>query len=346
MTAADPPAADPPAAGAAPDGGPVRGAALALAGAAVALLLAVGLWLGFRPAPGQLQGLVDARELRVASKVTGRLAAIHVREGERVESGQLLATLDSPEVAAKERQAAAAVEAAEAMAAKAEAGARPTEIAAAEAQWRRAEAAAELARVTFARIDRLAREGVVPGQKRDEARTNMVAAEEAARAARAQYETAVEGARVEDRRAAKAQAAQAAAARAEVEAARAETRIVAPAAGEVGRRLAEPGEIVGAGYPVMLLTETAAPWVTVTLREDQMPGVRPGSALVGTVPALGDRRVRFTVEMIAPAGDYATWRATRQSSGFDVRGFEVRLRPAEPVEGLRPGMSVLFAWPQ
>uniref|UniRef100_UPI003F6EB204 HlyD family secretion protein n=1 Tax=Polymorphobacter sp. TaxID=1909290 RepID=UPI003F6EB204 len=229
---------------------------------------------------------------------------------------------------------------------KAEAGARRTDIAAAEAQWKRAAAAAELARVTSERVARLARDGVVAGQKRDEANTNMVAAQEAERAARAQYDAALAGARVEDRRAARAQAAQARGAAQEVAAARAETRILAPAAGEVGRRLAQPGEIVGAGFPVLLLTEVRAPWVTVTLREDQMAGIRIGRTLSGIVPALEGRPARFTVSFMAPAGDYATWRATRQSSGFDIKGFEVRLVPAESLPGLRPGMSVLFDWPQ
>ena len=313
---------------------------------AVGAVVALGLWLAWRPAPGQVQGIVDAREYRVASKVTGRLAAVHVSEGQAVTAGQLLASIDSPEVAAKEAQVQAAVEAAQSQADKAEAGARRTDIVAAEAGWKRAAAAAELARVTFERVDRLAREDVVAGQKRDEARANMIAASEAARAARAQYDAALAGARTEDRRAARAQAAQARGAEAEVAAARTETRIIAPAAGEVGRRLAQPGEIVGAGFPVLLLTEVQAPWVTVTLREDQMDGVRMGREFHGSVPALADRTARFRVSFMAPAGDYATWRATRQSSGFDVKGFEVRLSPVQPVPGLRPGMSVLFDWPQ
>lgn len=313
---------------------------------AVGAVVALGLWLAWRPAPGQVQGIVDAREYRLASKVTGRLAAVHVAEGQAVTVGQLLASIDSPEVAAKEAQVQAAVEAAQSQADKAEAGARRTDIVAAEAGWKRAAAAAELARVTFERVDRLAREDVVAGQKRDEARANMIAASEAARAARAQYDAALAGARTEDRRAARAQAAQARGAEAEVAAARTETRIIAPAAGEVGRRLAQPGEIVGAGFPVLLLTEVQAPWVTVTLREDQMDGVRMGREFHGSVPALADRTARFRVSFMAPAGDYATWRATRQSSGFDVKGFEVRLSPVQPVPGLRPGMSVLFDWPQ
>jgi len=316
------------------------------AGLIIVAVVAVGLWLAWRPATGQIQGIVDAREYRVASKVTGRLAAVHVAEGQKVQAGQLLASIDSPEVAAKEAQVGAAVAAAQSQADKAEAGARRTDIAAAQAQWKRAAAAADLASITFGRVDRLARDGVIAGQKRDEARTNMIAASEAERAARAQYNAALAGARAEDRQAARAQAAQARGAAQEVAVARAETRILAPAAGEVGRRLAQPGEIVGAGYPVLLLTEVQAPWITVTLREDQMAGIRVGQELLGTVPALDGRSARFRVGFMAPAGDYATWRATRQSSGFDIKGFEVRLVPVQPLPGLRPGMSVLFDWPQ
>lgn len=332
-----PPAADP---------APARRRWLPLVGIGVLALLALGLWLAYRPAPDQLQGMVDARELRIASKVAGRLAAVHVAEGQRVAAGQLIATLDSPEVAAKARQAQAAVEAAGQQADKAAAGPRPSEISAVEAQWRRAEAAATLARTTYERTSRLAAQGVVAGQKRDEARTNMVASEEAARAARAQYDTALAGARIEDRRAARAQVAQAEGAAAEVDAARAETRLFAPAGGEVGRRLAQPGEIVGVGFPVMMLTEVDAPWVTLTLREDQLRGLKRGALLTGRVPALGRTARRFRVIYLAPAGDYATWRATRQSSGFDVKSFEVRLIPVGRIDGLRPGMTALFDWPQ
>lgn len=323
-----------------------RKTGIILAALAVLALIGLGLWLAWRPAPDQLQGIVDARELRVSSKIPGRLAQIHVEEGAGVTQGQLIATIDSPEALAKETQASAVVEAAEAQADKAEAGARSTDITAAEAQWRRAAAAADLAQVTFERVARLADEGVVAGQKRDEARTNMIAADQAARAARAQYDAALGGARREDKRAAKAQANQARGAAAEVAAALSETRVLAPASGEVGRRLAQPGELVGAGFPIMFVTQTASPWVTLTVREDQLGGMAMGREYTGTIPALSGAKARFRVSFMAPAGDYATWRATRQSSGFDIKGFEVRLAPTKPIEGLRPGMTVLFDWPQ
>lgn len=312
----------------------------------VMLLLGLGLWLSYRPVPDQLQGMVDARDARVTSKVTGRVATFHVEEGQPVTRGQLLFTIDSPEVAAKAQQADGALQAAQANEAKAQDGARPEDIRSAEAQWRRAQASADLAQTTFARTQRLYDQGVMAGQKRDEARANAIASTEAARAARAQYDLARSGTRREDKQAAGGQVQQARGALAEVQAADAETRILAPIAGEVGRRLAEPGELVPQGFPVFTVTDTAHPWVTLTVREDQLRGLRRGAAITGTVPALNGLAARFRVVFTAPAGDFATWRATRQSSGFDVKSFEVRLVAVAPIDGLRPGMTVLFAWPQ
>ncbi|MBN2973404.1 efflux RND transporter periplasmic adaptor subunit [Roseomonas aeriglobus] len=313
---------------------------------AVAIAIGAGLWLSYRPAPGLIQGMVDAREIRITSKVTGRVAAFNVEEGQAVQAGQLLYTISSPEVAAKQQQVGGVLEAAQATQDKADAGARPEDIRAAEAQWRRAQAAANLAQDTSARTQRLYAQGVVAGQKADEARTNAVASTEAAKAARAQYDQALAGARPQDRAAAGGQVRQARGAVAEVQAAAAETRIVAPAAGEIGKRLAQPGELVPQGFPVFMLTDVANAWVTLNVREDQLNGLRRGRQLVGMVPALGERRVTFRVTYMAPAGEFATWRATRQSSGFDVKSFEVRVMPTQRVDGLRPGMTVLFDWPQ
>ncbi|KRG62120.1 hemolysin secretion protein D [Stenotrophomonas terrae] len=317
-----------------------------IAGVVLLVLVVIGLWLGLRSPQDQVQGMADADNVNVAAKVTARLRQLHVGEGDRVSAGQVLFELDSPEVAAKERQADAVVAAAKAMAAKAEDGARSEDIRAAEANWKRALAGAELATSTFRRLDNLYAEGVVSRQKRDEAQAQARSSNELARAARAQYDLALAGARVEDKEAAQAQVRQAEGAKAEVDAARQETEGRAPLAGEVGKRMADIGELVPAGYPVFTLVDIDHLWVALNLREDQMNGLKPGARLQGTIPALQGRSATFDVYFISPAGDYATWRSTRQSSGYDVRSFEVRARPQQPIEGFRPGMSVLFAWPQ
>lgn len=318
------------------------GIALALV---LAIVVVVGLWLAWRSPAEQLQGMADADTVNVAAKITARLAELKVREGDRVKAGQVLFVLDSPEVAAKEEQAQGALEAASAVADKADAGARSEDIRAAQANWKRAEAGATLADATYQRVQNLFNEGVMTRQKRDEALAQARSSRELSNAARAQYDQALAGAREQDKRAAQGQVRQARGAVAEVDAAREEVNGRAPLAGEINKRMADVGELVPAGYPVFTLVDIDRMWVSVNLRESQMRGLKIGNRLRGQVPAL-DRDVEFEVYFINPAGDYATWRATRQSSGYDVRSFEIRLRPVARVEGFRPGMSVLFAWPQ
>ena len=318
------------------------GIALALV---LAIVVVVGLWLAWRNPAEQLQGMADADTVNVAAKITARLAELKVREGDRVKAGQVLFVLDSPEVAAKEEQAQGALDAASAVADKADAGARSEDIRAAQANWKRAEAGATLADATYQRVQNLFNEGVMTRQKRDEALAQARSSRELSNAARAQYDQALAGAREQDKRAAQGQVRQARGAVAEVDAAREEVNGRAPLAGEINKRMADVGELVPAGYPVFTLVDIDRMWVSVNLRESQMRGLKIGNRLRGQVPAL-DRDVEFEVYFINPAGDYATWRATRQSSGYDVRSFEIRLRPVARVEGFRPGMSVLFAWPQ
>lgn len=311
----------------------------------LAIVVVVGLWLAWRTPAEQLQGMADADTVNVAAKITARLAELKVREGDRVKAGQVLFVLDSPEVAAKEEQAHGALDAARAVADKADEGARSEDIRAAQANWKRAEAGATLADATYQRVQNLFNEGVMTRQKRDEALAQARSSRELSNAARAQYDQALAGARDQDKRAAQGQVRQAQGAVAEVNAARDEVNGRAPVAGEINKRMSDIGELVPAGYPVFTLVDIDHMWVSVNLREAQMRGLKVGSRLRGSVPAL-DRDAGFEVYFINPAGDYATWRATRQSSGYDVRSFEIRLRPVARIEGFRPGMSVLFAWPQ
>jgi len=177
----------------------------------VVLLIAVvlGLWLAWRSPADQIQGMADADTINVAAKITARVAELKVREGDRVQAGQVLFLLDSPEVAAKEQQAHGALAAAQAVADKADEGARSEDIRAAEANWKRAEAGATLAEATYQRVQNLFNEGVMTRQKRDEAQAQATSSRELARAARAQYDMALAGAREQDKRAAQGQVQQA-----------------------------------------------------------------------------------------------------------------------------------------
>ena len=300
-----------------------------------------GFWQASRPAPQVLQGQMEAQETDVAPKVTARIAEILVKEGDRLIVGSPLLRLDSPEVSAKLAQATAAQEAARAVEAKAQAGARPQEIEMARLNWQRAVAAAQLAERSFARVDGLAREGLVAAQKRDEAEANHRAARDQALAAKAQYDLARAGARPEDRSAASAQVRQVAGVLAEVQAAQAETELKSPVAGEVAKVLARVGELSPQGVPVVTVVNLQDQWVVLNVREDKLSRFALGAEFEGRLPALAQRSVRFKVFHSAALPDFATWRATRADQGFDARTFEVKARPLAPIEGMRPGMSVL-----
>ena len=302
-----------------------------------------GLWLAYHPAPVPLQGQVEAQTINIAPKISARIATLPVREGQVVAAGAVLATLDSPELRAKVAQAGAAQAAADAKRDLVDVGARTEDVRVAKAMWDKATAAAELADKTYQRLNALYKEGLVSLQRNDEAQTNARAALETARAAKAQYDTAITGARPQEKAAASAVARQAAASVAEVDASTLELVLKAPQAAEVDKVILHPGELATAGFPVLTLVDLSDIWVVFNIREDDFAGIKLGAPLDGSVPALGNRQVRLVIDTISPRGDYATWRATRQSSGYDVRTFEVRARPQQPIEGLRPGMSVLVA---
>ena len=288
-----------------------------------------------------LQGQMEARRVLVAGKVPGRIERLLVHEGDVVYKDSLVAVISSPEIEAKKIQAQGALGAAKAQANKARNGARSEDIAALKAMADRAQEAATLAKNTYNRVQKLYNEGVLPLQKRDEAETQMKASQSAADAARAQYNQAVAGARSEDKAAANALVLQAKGANAEVDAYLEETKIRTPITGEVSLKLAEEGEVVGSGMPIIAVTDLNDSWAVFHLREDYLKNVYKGKKFYLQVPAL-DKTVEMVVSYIASVGDYATWRSSKESSGFDLKTFEVRMRPTRKVENLRPGMSVLF----
>ena len=289
-----------------------------------------------------LQGQMEARRVLVAGKVPGRIERLLVHEGDVVTKDSLVAVISSPEIEAKKIQARGALGAAKAQASKARNGARSEDITALKAMADRAQEAATLAKNTYNRVQKLYNEGVLPLQKRDEAETQMKASQAAADAARAQYNQAVAGARSEDKAAANALVLQAKGANAEVDAYLEETKIRTPISGEVSLKLAEEGEVVGSGMPIIAVTDLNDSWAVFHLREDYLKNVSKGKKFNLQIPAL-DKVVEMEVSYIASVGDYATWRSSKESGGFDLKTFEVRMRPTRKIENLRPGMSVLLS---
>ena len=298
----------------------------------------------YQPKPIRLQGEIDAQYYSVSSKVPGRIDEIGVSKGDVVAVGDFIFSLNSPEVEAKLRQAKSARNAAGAVVKEADKGARKQQIAAAKDQWHRAREAEKLLYKTYIRIQKLFKEGVIPEQKRDEVYTKYKAAKYQSNAAKQMYMMAKEGAREEQKEAARAQEEVYAGKVDEVNSYIKETKQYAFHAGEVSQILIHSGELAPTGFPVVTLVDINDSWAKFHVREDLLKHFKKGSVLALEIPAL-EQRVDFTVTHINVMGEYATWRAAEAGKGFDLKSFEVELRPVDKIDELRVGMSVLIQLP-
>src|SRR5512138_653789 len=304
-------------------------------------LTLVALCACARPAPAAVTGLVDATEIDVASKIPGRVKELAVREGDRVEAGQALVTIESQEVAAKIEQVRAAVNAARAKLALARHGARAEEKDQARRALETAQAQLALAEKAHARATALLKTETITQAAFDDADFKYKAAQDQLAIAQARHDLVMKGARAEEIDALEALVKQGEGSLSEVESYGRETSQVAPIGGEVAKILVHRGELAATGYPILTLVDRSDAWAAFPVREDLLADVKVGTVLQVEVPALR-KAVPMKVYSVAPMGDFATWRATGDKASFDLRTFEVRARPIAPEAELRPGMTARF----
>ena len=308
---------------------------------AVVIIVALIGFLALDHDPDIIQGQVEVTEYRVSSKVPGRILELRVSEGDFVKAGDTLAILDAPEVRAKMEQARSAESAAAALELKAQNGARKEQIQGAFSVLQQAKAGYEIAEKSYQRIQRLFDEGVVSAQKRDEVYANYKAMEAQMKAAQSQYDMAVNGARMEDKLAAAAQVGRAKGAVQEVNSYINETVQIAQKEGEVADIYPKVGELVGTGSPIMSIAVMDDMWGTFNVREDQLNGMKVGTEFTAFVPAF-NKEIKMKVYYLKDQGSYAVWKATKANGQYDLKTFEVKARPVEKLDGLRPGMSLII----
>jgi HlyD family secretion protein len=315
----------------------------------LSLILALVIWVSYtfykayQPKPIILQGEIDAQSYSISSKLPGRIAEVFVKKGEMIEVGDKVFSISSPEVQAKLKQAEAAKDAANAQKSQADNGARKQQIQAAKDQWKKAKAAEELMKTTYNRIQTLYKQGVISEQKRDEVYTKYKAAKYTSNAAKELYDMTKEGARDEIKAAASAQERVYEGKVDEVNSYVKETLQKAYHKGEVVNVLIHSGELAPTGFPVVSIMDMDDSWARFSVREDYLKEFKKGKVFKVKIPAIGDKLYEFKVTNIAVMGDFATWRATENGTGFDMKSFEVELRALKPIKDLRVGMSVLLS---
>lgn len=307
----------------------------------IVVLALIGLFL-LKPEPQIIQGQAEATQVRVSGKLPGRVVEFMVEEGQHVLAGDTLVHIHSSLVEAKLSQAEAMETVAKAQNKKVDSGTRVELLNSAYDMWQQAQAGLTIAKKTYERMQSLYKKGVVSEQKRDEAEAAYKAMVATESAAKSQYEMAKAGAQAEDKAAAAAMVAATQGSVAEVESILSDSYLTAPTDGEISDIFPNVGELVSLGAPIMNVLKLDDMWVSFNVREDLLENLTMGAEVQAIIPALENKEVTLKVFYIRDMGSYAVWRATKVTGQYDAKTFQVKARPVEPVDNLRPGMSVLL----
>ena len=308
---------------------------------AVAVLAIVGFLFLNKPAD-ILEGQAEATSVRVSGKLPGRVVEFYVQEGDLVHKGDTLVHIHSSLAEAKLEQAQGMETAARAMDRKVDAGTRSQIIQSAYEMWQQANAAVTITKKTYDRMQNLYSEGVMSEQKRDEAKAAYDAAVAAAKAAESQYSLAKSGAQSEDKTSAAAMVTVAKGGVSEVEALLEDQYLTAPCDGQIDVIFPHVGELVALGAPIMNVLKLQDKYITFNVREHYLKDFRMGQDVTVTIPALDNKELKARIYYIRDLGSYATWHATKTTGDWDAKTFEAKMRPAEDLPDLRPGMTVII----
>ena len=285
-----------------------------------------------------LIGVVRTTEIRVAPEVGGQLVTINVQKGDHVKAGDVVAQLSAIELSASVVQARAALDQASAQRDNVYAGVRAEEVASLASAIDKAKSRLDYAQSELTRKAQLVPNNAASQQDLDQAVNDAATARADVAEAQANHTAAVAGPTREERAIADAQVKAAAAALAVLERRLEKTTLRAPADGVVTVIVAEVGENVSAGQPVLAIAATDKQWLSFNAREDLLHGLTVGDKVV--VARAGGEPRPATVTELTPLGPFATWQAERAIGDHDRNTLRLRLDPEGDPMGLEPGMTV------
>ena len=290
--------------------------------------------------PVPITGVVRATEIRLAPEVGGQLAVIKVEKGARVRAGDSLAELSALELTAAVAQARAALNAATASRDHVYAGVRAEEIAGLAAEIDKAKSSLTYLQGQFNRVASLARDDNASQQALDQATNDVATAKADVAEAEANHAAAVAGPTREELAIADAQVAAAASALAVLERRLGKTVLRSPVDGVVSVVVAEIGENISVGQPVLVVQEDGKRWLSFNVREDLLHGLAVGTAVRVSGSGTSRETVSAIVTEVRPLGSFATWQAERAVGDHDLNTLRLRVEPKDDPAGLEPGMTV------
>lgn len=288
-------------------------------------------------------GNVDVRQVSLAFEGGGRIAKLHVQEGEHVKAGQVLAVLDTSTLTLQADQAAASVDVQWHTLQRLKNGSRPGEIAQARSRLAAAQADASRARKERQRLERIhaspGGRGAVSAQALDAARSAVRVADAAVRERRDALHLLQEGTRREDIEAAEAQLRSARAQLALLQHQIGQGALRAPADAVVRTRLLEPGDMASPARPVFSLMLHSPKWVRIYVQEPELGLIRSGMSAHVKTDSAPDRRIAGTIGYIASVAEF-TPKSVQTEVLRTTLVYEVHVRVDDPDDLLRLGQPV------
>ncbi|MBP2656802.1 MAG: hypothetical protein H6Q73_4371 [Firmicutes bacterium] len=324
-------------------------------GATYMLLLILSVTLltgcgGNAAASPEMWGRAEAKEVDINSKIPGRVINLLVKEGDRVEKGQLLACIDSRDIVAQVNQARANVKSLEAQTAQAstvtvlqDQTARAA-LNTAYAQFEKAQSDLALAESDYNRYSELVASGAISRQLFDTYRTKYQVSQAAYTQAQAGVASAEAGllqtnVNIANEQAMRSKVVQGQASLEQVEVSLDETEIRAPFDGIITTKYVEEGAMVSQGMPLVAIQDTMDNWVNLKVKETELSRY----AINQTVELEGrDSKLKLSgvIVDISKKPEFATYRATNERSDNDIITFNVKVQVNS--EKVRPGMRFRF----
>jgi HlyD family secretion protein len=286
----------------------------------------------------KVSGVVEIQEVRLGSKVGGRVADIRVREGDIAEPQQLLVVFEAPELEAQHQQQVSRVAQARANLEKAKNGFRPEEIRQARSELESLQADLALAEQEFQRIEALYKDKKLTRSDYDTAVAVRSRMQGRVAAAQAHYDMLSAGTRAEDIALAEASLLEAQGKLKEIEANLAEAKVVAPERCLVEVVSVRKGDLVPPHQPVVRVLRADDLWVKVFVPETRLGEVRLGQEVDVTIDSHPGRKFRGTVYHIAGESEFTPRNIQSiDSRRYQVFGLKIRVDDTEGI--FKSGMS-------
>jgi len=289
--------------------------------------------------PYVMTGLIETVQVNASSLLPGRIDSLWVEEGDSVQKGQIVATLETQILDAKLGQAEGMAKSAASLADMTRGGTREERLRSAKNQYNIAKTQFKFAKDSYNRYRALYKDSIISAQEMEVVEARYHSSKEQLDIAHNLYTMAKKGARPEEIEAAEGQEQAAEGLANEAKALHNETIIRSPVKGIIAEQMAEEGEVIGLAYPIFTVIIPERNYALLQVREDFMKYFKIGSKHIVRIPALGNQEFEMEVHHISVLADFATWEPTQMRGDYDLKSFEVHLKPETPIKDLHPGMS-------